>query len=114
MKLSYEGIGQWAATFACTKPEEGELVKISGNGTVAACSAGDAFCGMVLSVGRGGDACSVALGGMVTAGYTGTAPTLGWSVLVADGSGGVKTAETGREYLVVDVDTAAETVTFAL
>ena len=70
MKLSYEGIGQWAATFACDDLAEGELVKISANGTVAACAAGDDFCGMVLSVGRGGDACAVALGGMVTAGYT--------------------------------------------
>ena len=114
MKLSYEGIGQWAATFACTEVSEGEMVKISGNGTVAACSDGEGFCGMVLSVSRGGDACTVALGGLVTAGYTGTAPTVGWSVLVGDGAGGVKTAETGREYLVVDVDTDAETVTFAL
>ena len=66
MKLSYEGIGQWAATFACDDLAEGELVKVSANGTVAACAAGDDFCGMVLSVGRGGDACAVALGGMVT------------------------------------------------
>jgi hypothetical protein len=51
---------------------------------------------------------------MVTAGYTGSAPALGWSGLAADGSGGVKTSETGREYLVVDVDTDAQTVTFAL
>ena len=29
MKLSYEGIGQWAATFACDHLAEGELVKIS-------------------------------------------------------------------------------------
>lgn len=114
MKLSYEGIGQWAATFACGKTAEGEFVKISGGGTVAACGAGDDFCGMVLSVSRGGDACSVALGGMVTAGYTGSAPALGWSGLAADGAGGVKTSETGREYLVVDVDTDAQTVTFAL
>lgn len=56
MKLSYEGIGQWAATFACDDLAEGELVKVSANGTVAACAAGDDFCGMVLSVGRGGDA----------------------------------------------------------
>ena len=70
MKLSYEGIGQWAATFACDDLAEGELVKVSANGTVAACAAGDDFCGMVLSVSRGGDACAVALGGMVTAGYT--------------------------------------------
>lgn len=64
MKLSYEGIGQWAATFACDDLAEGELVKVSANGTVAACAAGDDFCGMVLSVSRGGDACAVALGGI--------------------------------------------------
>ena len=40
MKLSYEGIGQWAATFACDDLAEGELVKVSANGTVAACAAG--------------------------------------------------------------------------
>ena len=114
MKISYEGIGQWAATFAASQVSEGEMVKVSGNGTVAACAAGDGFCGMVLSVSRGGDACAVALGGMVTAGYSGTAPALGWSILVGDGSGGVKTATTGHSYLVVDVDSDAKTVTFAL
>ena len=108
MKLSYEGIGQWAATFACDDLAEGELVKVSANGTVAACAAGDDFCGMVLSVGRGGDACAVALGGMVTAGYTvpaeGAAPALGWSGLSADGEGGVQADADGSTYLVVDVD----------
>ena len=118
MKLSYEGIGQWAATFACTEVAEGEFVKISENGTVAACGDGEDFCGMVLSVSRGGDACSVALGGMVTAGYTvpdeGAAPAVGWSGLSADGEGGVQADADGSTYLVVDVDTAAETVTFVL
>ena len=115
MKLSYEGIGQWAATFAASDVAEGELVKISANGTVAACTKGDPFCGMVLSAGRDGEACTVALGGMVTAGYTGDAPALGWSGLSADSSGGVKKNDAaGRKYLVVDVDTDAETVTFAL
>ena len=104
MKLSYEGIGQWAATFACTEAAEGELVKISGSGAVAACGDGDDFCGMVLSVSRGGDACSVALGGMVTAGYTGEAPALGWTGLAADGTGGVKTAAEGVSATVVSVN----------
>ena len=116
MKLSYEGIGQWAATFACDDLAEGELVKVSANGTVAACAAGDDLCGMVLYVGRGGDACAVALGGMVTAGYTvpaeGAAPALGWSGLSADGEGGVQADADGSTYLVVDVDTTAKTVTF--
>ena len=118
MKLSYEGIGQWAATFACEDAVEGELVKISANSTVAACTAGDDFCGMVLSVSRGGDACTVALGGMVTAGYTvpdqGAAPALGWSGLSADGEGGVQADADGSGHLVEDVDTTAKTVTFVL
>ena len=48
MKVSYEGIGQWAATFACTEAVEGEMVKISGSGEVSACAAGDGFCGHVI------------------------------------------------------------------
>ena len=118
MKLSYEGIGQWAATFACGEVEEGDIVKVSANGTVDACQAGDGFCGMVLSVSRCADACTVALGGMVTAGYTvpaqGAAPALGWSGLAADGSGGVQASAGGRSCLVVDVDESAKTVTFVL
>lgn len=82
MNISYEGIGQWAATFACDHLAEGELVKISANGTVSTCSDGESFCGMVLSTARDGLACSVALGGMITAGYSGeSAPALGWSTL---------------------------------
>lgn len=115
MKLSYEGIGQWAATFACGQVETGQVVKVSGNGTVGICGAGDAFCGVTVSVSRDGGACAVALGGMVTVPYTGTAaPALGWTALSADGSGGVKADAAGRSYLVVDVDTAAKTVVFAL
>ena len=115
MNISYEGIGQWAATFACDHLAEGELVKISANGTVSTCSDGERFCGMVLSTARDGLACSVALGGMMTAGYSGeSAPALGWSILAADGAGGVKTAAEGCTCLVVDVDESGKTVTFAL
>ena len=87
MKLSYEGIGQWAATFACDDLAEGELVKVSANGTVAA-------------------------GYTVPA--EGAAPALGWSGLSADGEGGVQADADGSTYLVVDVDTTAKTVTFVL
>ena len=118
---SFEGIGQWAATFACAEAEEeaakvteGAVVKMAANGTVGLCAGGEAFCGMVPSAGRDGGACTVALGGMVTAGYTGAAPALGWSGLSADGSGGVKADAAGRARLVVDVDTDGQTVTFVL
>ena len=115
---SYEGIGQWAATFACEEVRAGQVVKVSGDGTVSGCGAGERFAGVALSVGRDGAACAVALGGMATAAYSGeTAPKAGWCALTADGQGGVTAAEGaagGREYLVAEVDTAAKTETFVL
>ena len=115
MNVSYEGIGQWAATFACSGVSEGQAVKVSGNGTVAACAENGGFDGVVLSVARDGKACSVAMGGMVTVSYSGTAPTAGWNTLAADGKGGVTVvSEGGRSYLAVEADTAAKTVTIVL
>lgn len=115
MKGSFEGIGQWAATFACQNVSAGQVVKVSGSGTVAACAAGEGFDGVALAVGRDGGACSVAMGGMVTAAYSGdTAPSAGWNALKADGRGGVSVTAGGREYLAVDVDAAAGTVTIVL
>ena len=107
MNLSYEGIGQWAATFACGDVQEGQVVKISAGDTVAPCGAGDGFCGVVLAKARDGGACTVALGGMVTVSCT-SAPAVGWAKL----SGGVKADEGGREYLVVRSE--SNTVTFVL
>ena len=107
MKISYEGMGQWAATFACGDVDVGEAVKVSENDTVAACSADDAFCGVVFAKARTGDACTVQLGGAVEVPYSGTAPTVGYAALAADGSGGVKVAAGAKERLVLAVDSAA-------
>lgn len=53
MNISYEGIGQWAATFACTDVSEGQVVKVSGSGTVAACAAdGDGGVSVVSTGGK--------------------------------------------------------------
>ena len=103
MNVSYEGIGQWAATFACDGVSAGQVVKVSGNGTVAKCADNDGFEGVVLSVARDGKACSVAMGGMVTVSYTGaSAPAAGWNSLAADGSGGVKVvSDGGRIWLII-------------
>ncbi|MCI7713614.1 MAG: hypothetical protein MSK63_10080 [Clostridiales bacterium] len=114
MNYSYEGIGQWCATFAGSQAEEGQVVKLTAGKTVGPCAAGDGFCGVVQSVSRDGEACTVALGGMVQVAYTGTAPALGWSGLSANGTGGVKADSVGHSYLVVDVDSTGGTVTFVL
>ena len=115
MKHSFEGIGQWSATFACgSGVAEGQVVKVSANGTVSACADGNGFAGVVDVVGRDGAACAVILSGMVEVPYTGTAPALGWSGLSANGTGGVKADTNGRACLVADVDTTGKLVTFVL
>ena len=111
MNVSFYGVGQWCATFLTDSAQEGKVVKISANGTVAPCGDGEVFCGVASAVGKG--ACSVQLGGFVTLPYTGSAPALGYSALVADSAGGVKTGGTGS-YLVADVDETAQTVTILL
>ena len=121
MNVSFHGIGQWFVTFLAPavgegetcKTVEGTVVKIGGQGTVAACSAGDAFCGVIVAGGKDG-LCSVQMGGFATLPYTGTAPALGLTALAADGSGGVKSLETGKEYWVVASDETAQTVTILL
>ena len=112
MKVSFDGIGEKLVTFISNNVTKGHVVKVSAAGTVSECSAADPFDGAALFV-DGGYA-AVRLGGFVTVGYTGTAPGVGRAILVANGSGGVKTAESGDTYLVVDQDTTAKTVTIIL
>lgn len=108
MKISYEGMGQWAATFACGEVEVGEVVKAAAGDSVESCAAGDAFAGVVLAKARGEDACTVILGGAVEASYSGSAPAVGWQKLAGDGEGGVQVDANGRELLVLAVDEAAK------
>ena len=114
MNFSYEGIGQWAASFGCADVKEGMPVKMTASGTVSKCADGDAFCGVAISAAKDGQACAVALGGMVTVPFTGSAPAVGWSGLCAGGEKGVKVSASGHTYLVVDVDEVAGMVTFVL
>ena len=112
MKVCFEDIGHMSATFAAQSGEGGQPVKVSGNGVVSACADGEVFCGVMESL-RGGYA-GVQLHGFVTLPYSGTAPTLGFNTLVANGNGGVKAASGGRAHLVVSVDSAVKCVTFEL
>ena len=112
MSVSFKGFNENIITFkAESGVASGNAVKMSGSGTVSACSDGDIFCGFAVDCGSGYAA--VQLCGAVTANYSGTAPGVGYSALVSDSSG-VKASESGREYLVVAVDESTETVTFIM
>lgn len=111
MQVSFEEIGQMAATFQANSGLSlGQVCKLTENGTVGPCAAGDDFCGVV-SVQRGGYAAAV-VRGFVTLPYTGdTAPAVGWCTLAADGNGGVAVPESGgRSILVVCVENGTVTV----
>ena len=113
MSISFEGVGQVCATFLGGSLTEGQVVKMTSGGTVGACSAGDPFCGVALCCKD--DACAVQVRGFVSVSYSGTAPTVGWNTLAADGNGGVKTVTSGgMTCLAADVDTTAKTVTIML
>ena len=110
MNVSFEEIGRLDVTFAQSGCESGQVCKVSGNGDVAPCGAGERFCGVVESV-RGGVA-AVQVAGFVTVAVTGGL-NVGYVNLCADGQGGVK-AGAGREYLVVSVDENAATAIIKL
>lgn len=108
MKISFEGIGQRVVTFAKDGATEGRVCKLSANDTVKDCAAGEVFCGVTAHSEE--EAAAVITSGFVTLGYSGSAPSLGYAKLAANASGGVAVHASGREYLVLHVDTAAKTV----
>ena len=111
MSVSFHVIGQVCATFLGSGTE-GQVVKMTDRDTVAPCSDGNSFCGVAMCVKD--DACCVQVAGFVTIPYSSTVPSVGYTKLSANGTGGVKTDEAGREYLVVSADTTAKTVTILL
>jgi len=109
MNISIKGYGENTATFRTDGVVSvSHTVKMTDNLTVAPCNSGDAFIGTVINV-KNNYAC-VQLDGFVTLSYTGTAPAVGYCTLAADGKGGVKVSDTGREYLVAEVYTPSKTV----
>lgn len=104
MKVSFNGFGEYLATFETSSSNiQGKVVKMSGNGAVSECQTGDLFCGVAVSEGSG--IVGVQLGGYVRLPFSGVAPDVGYQNLCADGGGGVKASEDeGRSLLVVDVD----------
>ena len=115
MKVSFEGFDEKLLSFksdSTTAAVAGACAKMASSGTVTVCSAGDDLIGVATAVENG--FATVQLTGYVKLKYSSTAPTVGYGILVADASGGVKTALSGKTYLVLDVDTTAKTVGFIL
>ena len=113
MKLSANGFLQAVLTMQSDEPiAAGTPVKLADNFTVEAGGSGDAFCGVVCT--SRDTICGVQLRGSVCLPYSGTAPEVGYAVLVCDGEGGVTAAEGGTNVLVLAVDTDAETITCLL
>ena len=103
-KVSFEDIGMVTATFAAREDMK--------PGEVGACTDGDAFCGLALSV-RSGFA-GVQVKGFACLPTSGTV-TLGRVKLAADGTGGVKPVSTGgTEVLVVSADNSGHTAVVCL
>lgn len=104
MNTSLNGFNSKIATFSSSTASKGDVVSMSGNGEVSKAAANAAFCGVCTD--KRGNCVSVRLSGYSKLSYSGTAPSVGYASLAADGNGGVKTVTTGgRELLVTDVDT---------
>ena len=115
MKVSFEGIGENIVTFYNNKTNAaaaGAPVKMSAACEAARCGDGERFFGVAVA----GDSefAAVQTKGYVEMSYSGAAPAVGFGKLAADAAGGVKTAETGSEFLIVDVDTTNTVVGFIL
>lgn len=107
--VGFTGIGDLSLSFLSALvrgTDEGKPVKASANGTVALCSDGDQFLGIVSAIDAADKLATVKVRGFVTVPYSGTMPTVGQGTLVADTSGGVKGASdaVGKKlYYVVSV-----------
>lgn len=112
MNVSFNGYDEGIMTFeAASGVAVGVPVAVSANGKVSAVTSG-AFCGICTGV-RDGYA-AVQLKGYVVAPSTGSI-SVGYTKLAAATGGKVKADSTnGREYLVVNVDSTANTVGFIL
>lgn len=112
MAVSFGGFNENTATFKVSgEIENGMPVKMSESGTVEACADGDAFCGICR--GADGSYAAIQLSGAVKSTYSGADPECGYAKLAASADG-VKVSDGGREYLIVEVDTDAVTVTFLM
>lgn len=111
MSVAFHGIESLVVTFQTEGVTAGYPAGMSANDTVANAADATAPVGVVLN--QRGKLAAVQVKGFARVAYSGTAPSLGYGSLVADGQGGLRTAasgETGRTCLVVQVDTTKNEV----
>lgn len=100
MNVNFNGYGENVATFMADETvQAGAPVKMSTDGTVALCSANEAFCGICVGV-RDGYA-SVQLAGYVTM-QTNEKIAVGYQKLAASTDNTVAVNDAGREMLVIN------------
>ena len=114
MEISFEGIGQVAATFAAAEGVAvGMAVALTADSTVGTGKAGDAPCGKVLSVNN--SMAAVQISGMMQLAYSGSAPAIGMGTVAVDGNGKIKTVTSGgMSCMIVSVNTGDSTAVIKL
>lgn len=113
MKVSFNGYGESVTTFeADNSVTPGCPVKMTGNGKVGPCTAKEAFCGIALNV-RNGFAAVQLKGFYGKLPYTGSSMAVGAQKLGA-ASDKVEVTTTGKECLVVEVDSTTSTCSIIL
>lgn len=91
----------------------GMTVELDSDGNAIVASENSHFIGVCTKA--KGNYVTVALTGVVTVPYTGSAPSTGYDILAADGNGNVKFFGAGdSEYLVFNVDKEKHLATFML
>ncbi|SDN83408.1 hypothetical protein [Acetanaerobacterium elongatum] len=109
MNISFEGVNEQRVTFAAAEgTQKGDLVMMSGSGTVAKATDGKAIVGVVKTL-RGGIA-GVQVSGYVSLPCAETV-AVGYACLASNGANAVKAGgAAGRSCLVVEAGTAGGTI----
>lgn len=106
MKVGFKGFNEQVLTFLASEEiKAGSPVKIADTGLICAAAADEEFAGVATQGGT--DFAPVLITGYTELSCSSSAVKCGWQYLAADGSGGVKTAASGKAArLVVKVDSA--------
>lgn len=112
MSVSFNGIENLVVTFRAGTVVVDSPAVMSANNTVRNAGSGVAPVGIVRN--KRNDHAAVQVKGYAEVKYSGaTVPSLGWNSLVTDGTGGLRvsaTDETGRNCLVVSLNTTSKTM----